>query len=86
MHDLETALAEANSRLTRIDEADKRLDASTSTKEISPPQKAGPPEAGTPSVAAQAHTAIKPVGTQPHDTPSSAQPASKSEAPEVQKQ
>lgn len=86
MHDLETALAEANSRLTRIDEADKRLGASTSAEGMPPPQKAGPPEAGVSSVASQAHSASKPVESQSHDASSSAQPASKSEAPVVQKQ
>lgn len=96
--ELESALAEANSRLTRIDEADKRLAGPATSQPIAAPAQTSQhkPVDSNQSVTPKAHDPVKPTGVNPPldatalvtvkptaPTSQSAQTASKSSEPAV---
>lgn len=65
--ELESALAEANSRLTRIDEADKRLAGPATSQPVAAPAQASQhkPADSEQSVTPKAHDPVKPTGVNP---------------------
>ena len=65
--ELESALAEANSRLTRIDEADKRLAGPVTSQPAAAPAKTlqHKPADSNQSVTSEAHDPVKPTGVNP---------------------